>query len=1064
MKIKRVNVLSFAISDKVEQKLDKKFGGREKKGDEILKGYTPLCKFRLKRMKEVGQAGLGAKKYITLEDYLYVSLTNADIYLWDKQWKKIKQLDLLRKIIDYPKESVEVLGRLVEYGSTPRKDINKDIVDELAREGIAYIYEPRSRKVAKAILYVIEELEADAHDEMLTQDVVTVVPEYHIDFEDPRYNMDHFFETIDILDESYIKHPIKYSPDKLATLLEWLSNGRVVLDELIYLPCITHNYSKHMREGMGHDLYFPLCFKGDKKKVKKYKQFVKLKPIALMTKIDTPYSIPLETSTINFSDVVDLEGVKKVIKDTIIYPISHPDLAKEFGMKGGGSMLLYGPPGCGKTYIAKAIIGECNMPFFNANANDIAGKGEEGVKRIHTIFEMANRYSPSVIFFDEIDAVGGKRVSTQDTQARKEIDQLLTEMDGIESLKQDVLIISATNSPWDVDPALRRAGRFTRQIFVPPPNSDTRIKIFQICTKDKPLSDDINFEKLAKLIKGYSSADIKAICDEAAEIPWEEAIQGGVERKIEMRDFLAVLDEHKSSLIPWFKTAEKEIRNVGEIDVYEEFAKHILKYAGGVDQAKKPEIDFSNVGGLEHVKEEIRKGIIYPIKRPELAEQFGTKIGGGILLYGPPGCGKTYVARATARECDASFFNIKITDILSKKEGESEKNIHEIFERASRNTPAIIFFDELDAIGGARGLTQKRAERRLVNQLLSEMDGFEEIHGLMVIAATNVPWEIDPALRRAGRFTKQILVPAPDLDTRIKILQIYTKNNPLSEGVDLKELAKLTDAYSSADIKAICEEAVEIPWEEALRGGKERKITMSDFFKVMDGRKSSLIPWIAVAKHGIMDSGEEKLYKDLLDNMSRFEESWRENRDFLGLVQEEKKRLSIYKTTKEKKVKKKGELVLGYTYLEEEDKPKKSFELFINAVLHGFRGLCITRTNPKRIRDEYNLQKTPILWLTDVQTDKETVVAPQLEQLFSLINEFIKTDDRNIVLLDGVEYLISNNDFSKVLHLIQYLRDRISERNSILIMPINPAIFDKKELKQLEREMDVVERHTGGGS
>ncbi|MBM3309138.1 MAG: ATP-binding protein, partial [Candidatus Altiarchaeales archaeon] len=252
-----------------------------------------------------------------------------------------------------------------------------------------------------------------------------------------------------------------------------------------------------------------------------------------------------------------------------------------------------------------------------------------------------------------------------------------------------------------------------------------------------------------------------------------------------------------------------------------------------------------------------------------LARKFGKEVGGGVLLYGPPGCGKTYVAKAAAGECNASFFNVKITDIISSEPGESEKRLHSIFERASRNSPAILFFDEVDALAGRRE-SGMGAEKRLVNQFLSEMDGFKSIRGVMIIGSTNAPWDVDPALRRAGRFTDLIYLPAPDFETRAEIFKLHTKNRPVAGDVDFSKLGELTEGYSSADIKAVCDHALEIPWEEAYHGGLEREAIMDDFVRTLKERKSSLPPWYLLAEGQVKKSGERELYKDLLQEIENF--------------------------------------------------------------------------------------------------------------------------------------------------------------------------------------------------
>lgn len=295
------------------------------------------------------------------------------------------------------------------------------------------------------------------------------------------------------------------------------------------------------------------------------------------------------------------------------------------------------------------------------------------------------------------------------------------------------------------------------------------------------------------------------------------------------------------------------------------------KDGGGKEVApiEKPKVKFSDVGGLFEVKEEIKKAIVYPFQHPELYEMYGKKSGEGILLYGPPGCGKTFIAKATAGECDASFLTLKVSDILSKWLGESEKNIKEAFDTAAKYAPSILFFDEIDAIGGRRGERQSDHAQRLVDELLAQMDGIESTREkMLILAATNAPWAVDPALRRPGRFSKLILLPNPDREARKEIFKLHVKNRPVKDLV-FEELAKLTNGYSSADIAQICSEAADIPLEDALQGKEPRKITMNDFERVLEARKSSLQPWFRLALQEIKKSGEEDIFEPLVNLISK---------------------------------------------------------------------------------------------------------------------------------------------------------------------------------------------------
>ncbi|MDD5111786.1 MAG: AAA family ATPase [Candidatus Altiarchaeota archaeon] len=870
MKVSKIYTSSFAINGDMEAGLLAR--AAKDKGVSITREYLPMGKFNVNITKQV-EKGLFFKRtsFDKHDNYFYVDLSYGDLYYIKRTGSllggmEFEKSDLVRRMVDYQNEVIVMAGQLYNSGSIPYDDLDQSIVQFLASEGLIEIYEPDSDQLTNFFRYYLED------DIIMHKHFVR--PRFHLpNFGNRRYNIDAYLEVVDRIDDDYKKAPIRFSHERLYDVLGYLYGGSVTLREVTYMPVIMFSRRVPGERTEKTDLHYPVCPKGSKKAKHGFKTEEKLEPISFMTEMGASGSVPIEASTINFSSVADMEEVKEQIRQKIVYPLTQVKLSKVYGKKAGGSILFYGPPGCGKTYIVRATVGECGINFFNINTSDImSGGGEAAAKNIHEAFSRASKNAPCILFFDEIDALSGRREEAKGGESRIVINQFLMEMDGVESLSGNVLVIGSTNVPWGIDPAIRRAGRFTDQIFIPPPDHAARSEIFKIHTRKRPVSPDVNYEKLAELTEGYSSADIKAVCDDALEVPWEESLRGSPLRKAEMTDFLTVLNTRKSTLTAWYRLAEREIQKSGEAELYESLSSFILTHAGGVEKAVRPDIKFSDVADLARAKEEINKTVVYPLKNPELAKKFGKEVGGGVLMYGPPGCGKTYVAKATAGECDASFFNVKITDIISGEPGESEKKLHAIFERASHNTPAIIFLDEIDALAGRREAGMG-ADKRLVNQFLTELDGFKSMKGVMVIGSTNAPWDLDPALRRAGRFTDQIYLPAPDNETRVGIFKIHTRDRPVSPDVDFGVLSSMTENYSSADIKAVCDHALEIPWEEAFHGGIERQANMADFVRTLKERKSSLPPWYLLAEKQIEGSGEKEFYKELISDINAYKQS-----------------------------------------------------------------------------------------------------------------------------------------------------------------------------------------------
>jgi len=492
---------------------------------------------------------------------------------------------------------------------------------------------------------------------------------------------------------------------------------------------------------------------------------------------------------VTYEDIGGLKEELRKVRETIELPLRHPELFERLGIDPPKGVLLYGPPGTGKTLIARAVANEAGASFFSIQGPEIMNKfyGEsEG--RLREIFEQAEKSAPSVIFIDEIDSIAPKRDEVTGEVERRVVAQLLTLMDGLNPRK-NVVVIAATNRVDSLDPALRRPGRFDREIEIGVPDREGRKEILQVHTRGMPLAEDVDLDELAMVTHGFVGADLAALAREAAMKTLGRFLPDiDLDRPIspEMLEKMKVTRED-------FFEALKNIEPSSLREVLIEI----------------PNVHWDDIGGLEDIKRELREAVELPMKKPEVFKRMGIRPVKGILLYGPPGTGKTLLARAVATETEANFISIKGPEVLSKWVGESEKAIREIFRKAKQAAPAIVFLDEIDSIAPARGLFggESGVTERIVNQLLTSIDGLEELKDVVVIAATNRPDIVDPALLRAGRFDKLILVPAPDRETRLEILRVHTRDMPLAEDVDLVEMAAKTEGFVGADLESLCREA-----------------------------------------------------------------------------------------------------------------------------------------------------------------------------------------------------------------------------------------------------------------
>ncbi|HII64348.1 TPA: CDC48 family AAA ATPase [Candidatus Woesearchaeota archaeon] len=491
---------------------------------------------------------------------------------------------------------------------------------------------------------------------------------------------------------------------------------------------------------------------------------------------------------ITYEDIGGLEEEIKKIREMVELPLKHPEIFERLGIEAPKGVLLHGPPGTGKTLVAKAVANETNAHFILINGPEIMskyyGQSEENIRKK---FEEAEKNAPSIIFIDEVDAIASKREETRGEVERRVVAQLLALMDGLNA-RGKVVVIAATNVPNILDPALRRPGRFDREIEVGVPSKEGRLNILKIHTRYMPLAKNVNLKELAGITHGFVGADLASLAKEAA--------------MIVLRRILPDLKLKEDEPIPK-EVLEKLKITMGD---FKEALKVVRPSALREVLIEIPSTKWGDIGGLEKVRQELIEAVEWPLRNPTAFKRLGVRPPKGILLYGAPGTGKTLLAKAVASESEANFISVKGPELLSKWVGESEKAVREIFKKARQAAPSIIFFDEVDSLAPRRGMGDTNVSERVVNQLLTEVDGLEEMNDVVVIAATNRPDILDPALLRPGRFDRIILTPAPNEKGRLEIFKVHTKDMPL-KGVDLDVLAKETEGYVGADIEAVCREA-----------------------------------------------------------------------------------------------------------------------------------------------------------------------------------------------------------------------------------------------------------------
>ncbi|NIS07470.1 MAG: CDC48 family AAA ATPase [Candidatus Dadabacteria bacterium] len=520
---------------------------------------------------------------------------------------------------------------------------------------------------------------------------------------------------------------------------------------------------------------------------------------------------------VTFEDVGGLGEQIKRVREIVELPLRYPQLFEKLGIDPPRGLLLVGPPGCGKTLLAKAVAQETNTNFQVINGPEIIHKFYgESEARLRDIFEVATRNQPSIIFIDEIDAIARKRDKVTGDVEKRVVSQLLALMDGLKDRGQ-IIVLAATNLPNLLDPALRRPGRFDREVALEVPDRNGRHDILQIHTRGMPLDTDVDLDKIADLTHGYVGADLENLCKESAIIALRKVLpEVDLENGPSNHQQLFRLKVSNNN----FLEALKEIEPSAIREIFVEV----------------PKITWDDVGGLDEVKDLLRESIMWPIKYSEVFDSTNTRVPKGILLHGPPGTGKTLVVKAIANESGINFISVKGSEVLSKFVGESEQAVRELFKKAKQVSPCILFFDEIDALAPCRlENSLNRVSERIVSQLLTEMDGIEELRGVFIVAATNRPDMIDPALLRSGRFDAFIQIPVPNEKALYEILKVHTKGKPLAKNIKLREICKELKGFSGADVELLCSRASLISISEYIKNRNgELKIKQSHFDSALE--------------------------------------------------------------------------------------------------------------------------------------------------------------------------------------------------------------------------------------
>ncbi len=523
-----------------------------------------------------------------------------------------------------------------------------------------------------------------------------------------------------------------------------------------------------------------------------------------------------------FDDVGGLDGVKQDIYESLVTPLTQESIADEFGVDPPTGVLMFGAPGCGKTLMMKALANELNVEMISVKCSDVMSKWYgESEQRIAKLFAAAKQRAPCILFLDEIESIAKERGSyASDDVTGRLLSIMLSELDGLES-EEKMIVVGSTNKPDMIDPALLRPGRLDKIIYVPPPDYESRVDILRIHLMDKPVAPQVDLGEIAEETERFSGADLANLCNEAATRAMTRAMKSGEQSSVTQDDFDVIIPKIKPSI------------KINMLKEYQQAKKDFERRMHESEQREqKKQVSFNDVGGLEDIKEALHEYVELPLTNPDIFEKYEMETGKGMLLFGPPGCGKTHVMRAASNELEVTIQIVNGPELVSGFAGESEKKIREIMNRARENAPAIVFFDEIDSLAGEESMETAEVSRA-VSQFLTEMDGMEGAEQIMIVGTTNRPQKLDPAILRPGRLDKIFYVPPPDLKAREEIFKIHLRDIPTTDDIDYENLAKRTEGYTGADIASIVEDAKLIAIRQMVKGDRQE-------FKTEEEKKEDL--------------------------------------------------------------------------------------------------------------------------------------------------------------------------------------------------------------------------------